>query len=36
LPCSAPDLEEDLARYIVSILPWACGDDEAPLRTVED
>lgn len=33
---SDPDLEEDLARYVVSILPWACGDEEAPQRTVED
>ena len=33
---SDPDLEEDLARYMVSILPWACGDAEAPPRTVED
>jgi len=30
------DMEEDLARYMVSILPWACGDAEAPPRTVED
>jgi len=31
-----PDMEEDLARYMVSILPWACGDEDAPVRTVED
>lgn len=28
------DLEEDLAHYMISILPWVCGDQSAPKRTV--
>lgn len=27
------DLQEDLSRYLVSILPWACGDEDPPPAT---
>lgn len=29
------DVEEDLARYMTSMLPWACGDEDAPPRTAD-
>lgn len=32
-PPSGRDVSEDLSRYLTSILPWACGDAEAPERT---
>ena len=27
--------EEDLSNLLVSMLPWVCGDDDVPARTVE-
>lgn len=32
-PAKGREPTEDLSRYLVSILPWVCGDEEAPSAT---